>query len=311
MHRSACQPPCNPRRGLRAPHLWPHVAAGAAGEGCPEGRAQTGAAGEDRARPHGPGQGGYRQCGERGEGPRGWQGPPGCWLAQTGQPLWCSLCDPAGWAGICHDFIHKIKSGCLNTCLNEPFSRASALLLQLGLSGLCCVLGQPWPEWRTGTPRFAARHRPSPGRRITARFIARLAYCGGGNWTCGISEACLCSFSLQSNASLCVKGEEWKQTEPRSPGFKSWFHRLLPPNWQTGDHKGRAHRCDTTESRQSPWGCQRGSSGPPRAAPRVVRRITTLSQGSFVGGHSVTAAVARLRLLQTLVGGQSEVWGSP
>lgn len=33
------------------------------------------------------------------------------------------------------------------------------------------------------------------------------------------------------------------------------------------------------------------------AAPWVVRRILTLSQGSFLGGHYVTAAVVMLRLV--------------
>lgn len=80
----SCRSQCTPSCGLRGSHLWPHVAVGVAGEGCLEGRAQTGPAGEDRTRPHSPGQGGYRQCGERGEGALiAGSDRSASWLAQT------------------------------------------------------------------------------------------------------------------------------------------------------------------------------------------------------------------------------------
>ncbi|KAM7058733.1 dihydroorotate dehydrogenase (quinone), mitochondrial isoform 2-T2 [Molossus nigricans] len=60
---------CTLRRCGLGPHHWLHVAVGAAGEGCSEGIAQASPAGEDCSRPHSPGQGGYRQCGERGKVP--------------------------------------------------------------------------------------------------------------------------------------------------------------------------------------------------------------------------------------------------
>lgn len=58
-----------------------------------------------------------------------------------------------------------------------------------------------------------------------------------------------------------------------------------------------APKCDTTENRQKSMGMSEGQFWALRAAPWVVRMILTLSQGSFLGGRYVTAAVVMLRLV--------------